>query len=106
MRDAVIRRSAGFSLVELMISITLGLIVLAVLATIFANASRARAEIERSSQQVDNGRYAVDLLSQDLQLAGYYGELDVGGIAVPGALPDVCSTDPAVWNAAIPVHMQ
>lgn len=103
MRD---RCERGFSLVELMISITIGLIVLAVLATIFANTSRARAELERSSQQVDNGRYAVELLSQDLQLAGYYGELDVGVLPVPGALPDVCSTDPVVWNAALPLHVQ
>ena len=100
------RREGGFSLVELMISITIGLIVLAVLATIFANTSRARAEIERTSQQIDNGRYAVELLSQDMQLAGYYGELDVGALPVPGAVPDVCSTDPAVWNAALPLHVQ
>jgi type IV pilus assembly protein PilW len=96
----------GFSLVELMVSITLGLIVLAVLATVFANTSRARAELERSSQQVDNGRYAVDVLTHDLQLAGYYGELDIAAIAVPAVLPDVCSTDPVVWNAALPIHMQ
>ena len=100
------KNARGFSLIELMISITLGLMILAVLVMIFANTSRARAELERSSQQIDNGRYAVELLSQDLQLAGYYGELDVGALPVPGALPDVCSTDPAVWNTAMPVHMQ
>lgn len=106
MRNSVSQRHAGFSLVELMVSITIGLIVLTVLATVFANTSRARAELERSSQQVDNGRYAVELLSQDLQLAGYFGELDVAGLAIPAALPDVCSTDPAVWNTALPLHMQ
>jgi type IV pilus assembly protein PilW len=73
---------------------------------VFANTSRARSELERTSQQIDNGRSAVEVLSQDLQLAGYYGELDVGTIAVPGALPDVCSVDPAIWNAAFPLHMQ
>lgn len=104
MRDAV--KIRGFSLVELMISITLGLLVLSVLVGVFANTSRARAEIERSSQQVDNGRYAVELLSEDLQLAGFYGELDVASVALPGALPDVCSLAPAVWNAAFPVHLQ
>ena len=99
-------REHGFSLVELMVSVTLGLIVLAILATVFAHASTARTELQRSSQQMDNGRYAVDVLSQDLQLAGYFGELNVAGLAVPGALPDLCSTAPADWVAAIPFHLQ
>ena len=98
--------AAGFSLIELMISITLGLVVLAVLGMIFANTTSARAELQRSSQQVDNGRYAVDVLTEDLQLAGYFGELNVGALMVPAALPDLCSTAPADWASAIPVHMQ
>ena len=98
--------AAGFSLVELMISITLSLMVVAALATIFSDTSRARAELQRSSQQVDNGRYAIELLGEELQVAGFYGELDTRGLTVPGVLPDLCSTDPAVWNAAIPLHLQ
>jgi type IV pilus assembly protein PilW len=105
MRDPV-KSVAGFSLIELMISIALGLVVLAVLGTIFANTSAARAELQRSSQQIDNGRYAVDVLSEDLQLAGYFGELNVGALIVPPALPDLCSMVPADWLAAVPIHMQ
>jgi type IV pilus assembly protein PilW len=99
-------RQRGFSLIELMVSTTIGLVVLAVLATVFANTSAARAELERSSQQIDNGRYAVDVLTEDLQVAGYFGELNVASIVVPGALPDICSTAPAAWAAAIPFHVQ
>lgn len=96
----------GFSLVELMVSITLGLMVLGALATVFADASRARTELQRTSEQIDNGRYAVAMLSEDLKLAGYYGELNVAALTVPGTLPDLCSTDPAVWAAAMPIHIQ
>lgn len=100
------RPAAGFTLIELMISVTLGLMVLAVLATIFANTSSARAELQRTSQQVDNGRYAIDVLGEDLRLAGFFGELNVSGLVLPAALPDLCSVDAAQWAAAIPVHMQ
>ncbi|MDB5928005.1 MAG: hypothetical protein JWN13_6941 [Betaproteobacteria bacterium] len=100
------RAPSGFSLVELMISITLGMMVLTALAAIFANTSTTRTELERVSQQIDNARYAVDVLSQDLQLAGYYGELAVSGLAVPGALPDPCSVAPADWASAIPIAVQ
>lgn len=115
MRDAVTHRStptarttrdAGFSLIEMMIAITLGLMVLAVVATLFANTSRARADLDVASQQIDSARYAVDVISEDLQLAGFYGELNVASFPVPGALPDVCSTDPAVWLTAVPLHVQ
>ena len=44
--------------------------------------------------------------TDDLRLAGFYGELDVKALAVPAALPDPCSVDPVVWAAAIPLHIQ
>lgn len=100
------RRMAGLSLVELMVGIALGLIILAGIVAVFANTSRARIEIERSARQVENGRYAVDILTDDLRLAGFYGELKVGAITAPGALPDPCSTAAADWAAAIPLHLQ
>ena len=100
------RRGAGFSLVELMVSITIGLMLLATLLVVFANASNARGELERSSRQIENGRYAVELLSDDLRIAGYFGEINSGDLPAPAALPDPCSTAPADWAAAMPVHIQ
>jgi type IV pilus assembly protein PilW len=99
-------RGAGFSLVELMVSMTIGLMLLATLLIVFANASSARGELERSSRQLENGRYAVELLSDDLRIAGFFGEVNVGALAAPAVLPDPCSTVPAEWAAAMPIHVQ
>jgi len=99
-------RGAGFSLVELMVSMAIGLMLLATLLTVFANASSARGELERSSRQLENGRYAVELLSDDLRIAGFFGEINVGTLAAPAVLPDPCSTVPAEWAAAMPIHVQ
>ncbi len=106
MKFAPMRSMSGFSLVELMIAITLGLIILTGVAVVFANASNSRNEIERVSRQIENGRYAVDLLSQDLRVSGFYGELDITKLVAPAAVPDPCSTNPIDWNNAIPVHIQ
>ena len=65
----------GFSLVEMMVSIALGLIVLSVVVTMFAAQSAARSNLDRSAGQIENGRYALDLLGDELRLAGYYAEL-------------------------------
>lgn len=107
-------RQAGLSLIELMISITIGLIILAGVAYVFANTSEARRELERTSRQLENGRFAIDLLSDDLRLAGFVGELNVLSLsagtvpptAVPAALPDPCSLDAGDWNSAIHLHLQ
>jgi len=101
------RSQRGVSLVELMIAITLGLMVLATLASVFANSSRSRTELDRVSRQIENGRYAIEILSDDLRLAGFYGEIPVNGATAnvpspPTGLPDPCvgiPTGPDVWVA-------
>jgi len=86
---AMAKKQSGLSLVELMIALTIGLLLLAGLTLIFVNSSEANRELQKTAQQVENGRYAIDIISQDLRLAGFYGhfyELP----AAPGALPDPC----------------
>jgi type IV pilus assembly protein PilW len=101
------RNQAGLSLIELMISITIGILVLTAVALVFVNTSRARAEIDRTSRQIENGRYAVEVLSDEIRLAGFYGELSVSGVTAPTALPaDQCSTTVADWKTWIPLHIQ
>lgn len=103
-------RMAGLSLIELMIAIALGLIVLAGLATLFANQSAARAEMERSSRQIENGRFAMELLGDELRVAGYYGELSLPAIVptlgAAAALVDPCSFAQGDWYNALPHHIQ
>ncbi|MEW6166525.1 MAG: PilW family protein [Pseudomonadota bacterium] len=90
-------RQAGVTMIELMIAMVVALVLLAALAAMYGSSVKARNEIERTNRQVENGRYAIQLLRDDIQLAGFFGELnmvDVGRTAppLPGALPDVCVT--------------
>lgn len=95
----------GLTLVELMVAIALGIIVLLAVTTIFANNSSTRHEIERSSRQLENGRYALQLLASDIRLAGYLGEFY--STAAPAALPaNPCSTALADIQAAFQLHVQ
>jgi type IV pilus assembly protein PilW len=70
---ALSARSAGVTLVELMIAITIGLFAIGTMSALFAANSRTRAEIERAGQQVENGRFALDLLRDDVRQAGFFG---------------------------------
>ncbi len=84
----------GFSLIELMVAIAIGLLIMAGMSLVFVNASTTRDEIDRTNRQIENGRYAVELLRDDLQLAGFYGEIDRSSLAAaPSTLPSLCPTD-------------
>lgn len=102
-----LHRQRGITLIEFMVSITIGLILVAGLTLLFAQQSSTQVELERSSRQIENGRYAIQLLREDIQLAGYYGEYsDVSKLTVPTALPDPCVTTAADLSAAMPFPVQ
>jgi type IV pilus assembly protein PilW len=84
-------RAGGFSLVELLVAAAIGVILLAGLSTMFVKNTRAQAEIERANRQVENGRYAIDLLAADLRNAGYFAEFDPSVLATPATLPPPCA---------------
>jgi type IV pilus assembly protein PilW len=93
---------AGFSLVELMVSITIGLILLLGLVTLLVNSSASHSEMQKSSAQIENGRYATQLLGDDIQLAGYYGEYKPTAYDVPEK-PCVAAVTPVAPNMPSPV---
>ena len=99
-------KNKGFSLIELMIGIALGLLVVAGVGTIFSNNYRTRLETEKTNLQIENGRYATQLLTDEMRMAGYYGELDPTSVTTPATLPDPCDTTNAtlVSSVALPVQ--
>jgi type IV pilus assembly protein PilW len=96
----------GLSLIELMVAITLGLIIMAGLSALFIANSSTSAEIERANRQIENGRYAMQILSEDLRLAGFLGEFDPTALATPATKPDPCSAVLANLQTALPLHIQ
>jgi type IV pilus assembly protein PilW len=78
----------GFSLVEIMVALTLGAIILLGVTQIFTNNSRTRAEIDRTAAQIESGAYALGLIESDLTSAGFWGE--AGEQPAGGTLPPVC----------------
>jgi type IV pilus assembly protein PilW len=84
-------RAQGFSLVELLIAMTLSLIIAAAMALIFMKVTETNREQFKASQQIENGRFAVELLNNDIRHSGLLGEF--GGpfpSSAFGALPDPC----------------
>lgn len=64
-------RQRGLSLIELMISLVLGLIVVAAVFNVYSGNSRSARFTEGLQSMQENGRYAVSVLQRGLRLAGY-----------------------------------
>lgn len=98
-------RCTGLTLVELLVAMTLGLFIVAGVVTLVANTSGAHRELANNSRLMENGRYAIQVLRDDIRHAGFYGEFFE---LTPSGTPDPCAgaSDPADLKAgmALPIY--
>lgn len=71
--NAVAVRQRGLSLIELMISMTLGLMLLAVLISIYLSVKQTYTVQDNLARMQENARLALRLISHDVHMAGYWG---------------------------------
>jgi type IV pilus assembly protein PilW len=83
-------RARGFSLIELMISLTIGLIVVLVVGRIFLGSKQAFSSTEGLSRLQENARYAIALLSRELRSGMYHSDPREPGRCPAGALAGTC----------------
>ena len=67
------RQNKGFTLVELMIALTIGLIIMAAVSQIFVTSRLAYTYSNGLARIQEAGRFAMDAIGHDLRLAGYGG---------------------------------
>ena len=96
---------AGFTLIEMMIAITIGLGILAGLVGVLsANSNNARSN-DRTSELMSNGRYALNSMKSELRQAGFrgytWGEPTVITPSTLGALSNECLESGASAGAFI-----
>ena len=89
-----------------MIGLTLGLLILVALSTLFLNTSNTNRELAKVNAIIEHGRFALQLIENDLVHAGFWGTHvpDFDNLALPeGATPhDVPSAVPDPCLAAWP----
>lgn len=66
-------RQRGFSLVELMVAIAIGIFLLAGAITLFTNSKRTYTEQDDMARIQESLRFASQLISRDVRAAGYFG---------------------------------
>ncbi len=66
-------RASGFSLVELMISITVGLVVLGGVVSIFSSSVKGNADALKMTRLNQELQAAMGMMTRDIRRAGYWG---------------------------------
>lgn len=102
------QRQEGLSLIELMVSITIALVLLLALSTAFLNFHSTNREMAKSNAMIENGRFAIQILQNDVIHAGFWGtyvpqfdNLALTGIPgdAPNVIPDAClAYDATNWS--------
>lgn len=88
------RSARGFSIVELMVAVTLSLILLGGVVALFAGSRKSYEDNEHLARIQESGRFALDQIIRDVRSAGYLGCAK----EVPFSNTLNTSTNGLIWN--------
>jgi prepilin-type N-terminal cleavage/methylation domain-containing protein len=95
----------GFTLVELLIALGLAGLLLGVVLSASAGASRRHGELEAAALLQERGRHVLGLLEPELQLAGYGGLAPLTALPWPSGFPAAVVACGTVGSVAVPLRV-
>lgn len=88
-----ISKQQGFSILEILISLIVGLVLLAGVLAVFVGMRSTTTETANYGEMQENGRFAISILSDDLLRQGFWGdlsaEMDAALLIAPAPVPPV-----------------
>src|SRR5439155_19219565 len=90
------RIERGFTLVEVLIALAIGVVVMLALTTLLARNSANQQELERTIRRLEGARFSLDTLAEDVMHAGYYSDFNPDGMLTKPTYqtPDPCAVAP------------
>ena len=95
---ATFNNQDGLSLVELMISLTLGVVLSFGVVNLFLQSKTSYYQDEQTAQLQENGRWALRYVARELSMTGFLGGI-IDGESVTAIVP-VANDCGAGWSAA------
>lgn len=100
-RPSLHRDQHGFTLVELMVAMALGLVLLGALITLVVSTLGNRNELDKSARQIENGRYALQAVADDIEMAGFFGTVGSTQAGWTRIVPDACPASVAPTDTTV-----
>lgn len=94
----ILRKQSGMTLIEIMVAMLLGVFLIAGLLQFFLGSRQTYRLSDGQSRLQENGRFALELLSHDIRLAGYIGCSTVSTVATTN--PVIIANNPLVAPVA------
>jgi len=95
----------GFSLVELMVALLLGVILSCAMVQAYIGAGQNALFEEQMARMQENGRFALRLLTRELAMAGFFAALPVPGEIPAVAVGADCSEENWVLDTSDPLGL-
>jgi type IV pilus assembly protein PilW len=99
------KKQSGFTLIELMISLSLGVAISWVVLDVSLNAMRNSRDIIATGDVIEKGVYLGDLLKREIKHAGFYGRITSANVVLSPNSPqtDWCTVTPTKRHLTTPV---
>ncbi|WP_444906465.1 PilW family protein [Microbulbifer sp. SSSA008] len=95
----------GISLVELMVSMTVGLVLMAGVSQLFLSSAVTFTTQQAMARVQETGRLAIDFISEDVRMAGYVGCMSVANVSDDGAFKNLLNnSETPLYNFALPAE--
>jgi len=91
------RPQSGFSMVELLIAVALGIILSWAILDVTLTSSRTAREVELTSETVENGRYLSQLLKNEIAWQGFMDAWKTTAAALSSSLMPAPALQPPIW---------
>ena len=95
----------GVTLVELMVSMLLGIVLSGGLVSAYLTAKRSHYYDDQMARIQENGRYAMRLLSRELRMTGFRGGVPLLSAVPPGTVRGDCSDRDWVLDTTNPLEL-
>ncbi len=100
-RPLTAARQRGLTLVELMISVTLGLLITLAIGYLYTSSRQTYRMNDNVARMQENGRYAMELISRDIRMAGYWG---CAGMTIPSPVNTLNNATDYAYKFGTPVE--
>ncbi|WP_444929601.1 PilW family protein [Microbulbifer sp. SSSA002] len=97
-------KQRGISLVELMVSITVGLVLMAGVVQLFLSSKVTFTTQQAIARVQETGRLAIDFISEDIRMAGYVGCMNVANTDPDAFRNWLNDSNTALYNFALPAE--
>jgi len=94
-------RQRGLTLVELMVSVTLGLLITLTIGYLYTSSRKTYRMNDNVARMQENGRYAMEMISRDIRMAGYWG---CAGMTIASPINTLNNTTQYAYNFGKPVE--